>query len=254
MTHQMIRSWMVDLSEKKLASNTIRRKVSTLRSFYKYMVSQGMVDSNPMKKLGVPKVGHPLPKYVPQNDLLTLFTSTTIVETANPDRDRLLMKVLYATGLRVSELCDLRVGSIDNGLSGIRVIGKGQKYRIVPVSEPLLIELNAWCDKVTEESDNQRADDYLFKLSSGKKMYPRLVYRIVKHYLSQVTTLNQKSPHILRHSFATHLMDEGAELVAIKELLGHTSLAATQVYTHTSLEKVQRIYKQAHPRATKRKE
>ncbi|MDD2963311.1 MAG: tyrosine-type recombinase/integrase [Bacteroidales bacterium] len=253
-TRQMVRSWIHQLVDQGMVATTLRRKISTLRSYYRFLVIRDVLDVSPVSKVVLPKTGARLPKFVPQPDMMKLYDSDRDNNTNQQVRDQLIIQLLYSTGMRVSEICDLKFSQIDLSRQVVKVLGKGSKERIIPLTPVTAEELRLWCCSVTLSDCEESADGYVFKTEQGKKIYPRLVYRIVKYYLSQVTTIDKKSPHVLRHSFATHLLDEGAELVAIKALLGHSSLAATQVYTHTSIDKVQRIYKQAHPRATKRKE
>lgn len=252
--HQMVRFWMVNLSNQGYSARSVRRMVSSVRAFFRFMKRQGAISVDPMNKVSVPKVGSRIPEFVEEKSMLRLIDEMDFGTSEIAIRNRLIIEVIYATGIRVAELCSLQIGDIDFVRSTIKVVGKGNKARQIPLSHDLGAELNSWCDGVYSKTPTQEINRFVFKTIKGKKIYPKLVYRIVKHYLSQVTTLNRKSPHILRHSFATHLLDNGAELAAIKELLGHTSLAATQVYTHTSIDKVLSIYKQAHPRAIKRKE
>jgi len=253
-THQMVRNWMLDLSKKGITPRTIRRKISSLRTYFRFLKREGQIDKNPMLRVAVPKVANKIPQFASEDDLKNLLSGDMFGNDITGRRNKLMIVLLYATGMRVSELCNLTISSFDFMSLSVRVQGKGKKERIIPLPGFIISQVKDWWTEITEEGKIEYADNNLFKTANGKKVYPKLVYRVVKHYLSHVTSIDRKSPHILRHSFATHLLNEGAELTAIKELLGHSSLASTQVYTHTSVDKVQRIYKQAHPRATKRKE
>lgn len=243
-----IRSWLASLKEEGLSSRSVNRKISSLKSFYKYQLRSGLVEQSPMSAITSPKVSKRLPVYVEQRDIATLFADIPFPETWEGVTDRLLLAIFYHTGMRLSELVNLRERQVDASNRSLKVLGKGNKERVIPIS-PVLIELiQTYCRQkrvLLEEPDVA----YLLVTSKGKKLYTKYVYRAVRKYLGQVTTIDKKSPHVLRHTFATHLTNSGADLNSVKELLGHSSLAATQVYTHNTIEKLKDIYKKAHPKA-----
>jgi integrase/recombinase XerC len=244
----MIRSWLASLKDEGLSSRSILRKISSLKSFFKYQMRSGELEQSPMIAITSPKISKRLPVYVEQQDIADLFGNIGFPDTWEGWTDRLLLAVFYHTGIRLSELLHLEERQVDKGNRNIKVLGKGNKERIIPIGPVLMGEIEAYCQKKRAEFDKPDVQ-YLFVGKGGKKLYAKYVYRVVKKYLSEVTTLDKKSPHVLRHSFATHLMNEGAELNSVKELLGHSSLAATQVYTHNTIEKLKDVYKKAHPKA-----
>ena len=247
-TPPIIRSWLASLKDQGISSRSINRKISTLKSFFKYQLRCGGVEQSPMAAITSPKNSKRLPVYVEQQDIATLFGQISFSDDWEGWTDRLLLAVFYHTGVRLSELLYLQERQVDKGNRSIKVLGKGNKERVIPVGPVLIGEMEAYCQKKRAEFEDPDVQ-YLFVGKNGKKLYAKYVYRAVKKYLSQVTTIEKKSPHVLRHSFATHLMNEGAELNSVKELLGHSSLAATQVYTHNTIEKLKDVYKKAHPKA-----
>ena len=243
-----IRSWLADLKDKDITSRTINRKISSLRSFFKYLLKKEQVKVNPVTAVISPKMPKRLPQFVEEKDMFRLFDEIRFPEGFKGLGDMLILKLLYNTGMRKSELLGIQDHHVDKVNSSIKVLGKGSKERIIPVKLTLVNELlNYIAEKKKLFGNNENR--HLFVNEKGMQPDPRQVYSIVKKYLEQVTTIEKKSPHILRHSFATHLMNNGADLNAVKELLGHSSLAATQVYTHNSIEKLKDIYKKAHPKA-----
>lgn len=244
----MVRTWMASLKDGKLTSKTINRKASSLKSFFKYQLKLGNIESTPMTNVSAPKIGKRLPSFVMEEDMNVLLKEIAFPDDWDGRTTQLLIAVFYATGIRLSELVNLKEQSVNRSSTSIKVLGKGNKERIIPVNKQLiesLVEYQKEKRRLFEDFDS----DYLFVTPKGKKLYAKYVYLRVKSYLSQVTTLQKKSPHILRHTFATHLTNHGADLNAIKELLGHSSLASTQVYTHNSIEKLKEAYKKAHPKA-----
>lgn len=245
----MIRSWVVSLVEEELNPASIHRKVSSLRAYYRYAIRMGWCKSDPSKGIVLPRIPKRLPVFVeeePMKELLAHTEETLGNPNATPD-DRMaafILELMYATGIRLSEAISLKPGDIRG--KNLRVFGKRSKERNIPCTPRLTRMLNRYLVLREEWLDDGSADLLLLR-SGGKKVYPKFVYRIVNDYLSKVTTKGKKSPHVLRHSFATHLLNRGAPLNAIKELLGHSSLAATQVYTHNSVAQLKQIYKQAHP-------
>lgn len=248
-----IRLWLGELSEAGLAKSTIARKVAAIRSFFKYAFKRGLTEHNPAHLLIVPKKDKPLPKTATPEDLNRMME---LAQGENPRsaQDRAILELFYSTGIRLSELTGLNTEDVNIELKQIKVLGKGSKQRIVPLGSQ---SINAFFNhlRTRKELFGSRTDDdarkALFVAPGGQRMYDRAVQRMVKDYLMKASEVTQKSPHVLRHSFATHLLDQGADIRVIKELLGHANLAATQVYTHTSVERLRNIYKQAHPRANR---
>jgi integrase/recombinase XerC len=247
LSHIYIRSWLATLKDGGMTAKSINRKISSLRSFFKYQMKMGLIRQTPMTKINAPKNEKRLPKFVAKKDVDTLFNHVEFTDDWKGRTERLVLQVFYNTGMRLSELINLKEGSINFANSTIKVLGKGNKERIIPMSNELGNEIKNYIKEKKELSII--LNDSLLVNEKGKRLSPRSVYASVKHYLSLVTTIDKKSPHILRHSFATHLTNNGADLNAVKELLGHSSLAATQVYTHNTIEKLKNIYKQAHPKA-----
>lgn len=249
----MIKSWMADLKEKKIAGNkSIHRKISSLKSFYKFMLKQGVVKNSPLTTIVLPKINKRLPMFLKETearDLTNEKRNEGIAEEENFWEKRtanLIVKLFYETGIRLSELINLQENQIDPSYVQIRVLGKGNKERIIPISKNLLLDIQSY---ISEKPMRMERVENVFVNEKGKALYPKKVYNMVKHLMNEVTSLKKKSPHILRHSFATHLMNNGADLNAVKELLGHSSLAATQVYTHNTIEQLKEAYKKAHPKA-----
>ncbi len=243
-----VRTWLAKLKEDGLESKSINRKISSLKSFYKFQLKQGQIQTSPMDTIVSPKVKKRLPQFVSEKDISTLFKDVEFSDDWEGITNRLILSLFYNTGMRQSELINLKESQIDKSNGAIKVLGKGSKERIIPLSNELMNEMVDYIKqkrKLLEHFDPA----VFFVNKNGKKLYPKYVYRLVKSSLSLVTTIDKKSPHVLRHTFATHLMNEGADLNAVKELLGHASLAATQIYTHNSIEKLKDIYKKAHPKA-----
>jgi len=243
-SHREVRSWFSQLMDDGFKPRTIHRKSSSLKSFFKYLIIQGAVLQSPMDLVPLPKLGRQLPKFVEEKSLDILLNEIEFPQSFEGKRDKLIIDLFYQTGIRKAELISLTIDDDNFHLNQIKVLGKRNKERIIPISCSLIETIKEYLTyrKPSLESN-------LLITSKGKALYPKLVYNIVNENLSKVTTLSKKSPHVLRHSFATHMLNNGAELNSIKELLGHVNLAATQVYTHNSLEKIKSIYKQAHPRA-----
>ena len=241
-----IRSWLASLKEEMLTSRSINRKISALKSFFKYQVKVGNLEATPMTTITSPKTNKRLPVFVDQKDVFTLLNDVEFPDSWAGKTERLIVELFYNTGIRLSELINLKEQHINR--ASIKVIGKGNKERIIPISSKLNDTIQRYA---AEKRDHFPTADnsYLLLNQKGKKLYPKYVYLAIKKYLSLVTTIQKKSPHILRHSFATHLSNNGADLNSIKELLGHSSLAATQVYTHNTIERLKDAYKKAHPKA-----
>lgn len=247
-THSFVRSWLADMKDKGLSSKSINRKISSLKSFFKYQLRTGAIENSPMANVISPKVSKRLPVFVKEADtakmIETLNRSTDNWKTLNA---KMLVVIFYATGMRLSELINLKERQIDFSRSQIKVLGKGNKERIIPVSKDVKDIITDYMQLKKKEFG--KTDDFLLVTDKGKKMYSKYAYLLVNQVLGQSSTLDKKSPHVLRHTFATHLMNSGADLNAVKELLGHSSLASTQVYTHNTIEKLKDIHKKAHPRA-----
>ena len=258
-TPSFIRSWLASMKDGGISSRSINRKISTLKSFFKYQIRCGVLEQSPMAAVTSPKSGKRLPVYVEQQDIAMLFSQLVFPDDWEGWTDRLILAVFYHTGIRLSELINLKERQVDRGNRCIKVLGKGNKERIIPIGAWLMGEIAVYCQKKRGESELRAASgelrggemdtEYLFVSKKGVKLYPKYAYRVVRKYLGQVTTIEQKSPHVLRHSFATHLVNSGADLNSVKELLGHASLAATQVYTHNTIEKLKEVYLRAHPKA-----
>ena len=244
----LVRSWLAQLKTEGLESRSISRKISALKSFFKYQIRQDHIKSSPMATIISPKAKKRLPQYVEKDDMERLLNEVEFPDNWGGRTARLLILLFYATGIRQAELVGLKETQLALFNNSVKVLGKGNKERIIPVSKELMQQLQ---DYIRDKQKNFKDydTDFLFINERGKKLYPRYVYDVVNRYLSLVTTIDKKSPHVLRHSFATHLMNNGADLNAVKELLGHSSLAATQVYTHNSIEKLKDIHKKAHPKA-----
>lgn len=246
-----IRLWLGELSDQGLAKSTIARKVAAIRSFFKYCFKRGMIQQNPAHLLIVPKQDKPLPKTATPEDIDRMMD---IADGESPGeiQDKAILELFYSTGIRVSELVGLNTGDFNIDLKQIKVTGKGAKQRIVPVGGQALKSLQKHLNTRKElfgERTDADARQAMFLAAGGQRLYQRAVQRMVKDFFTRVSEVTQKSPHVLRHSFATHLLDKGADIRVIKELLGHANLAATQVYTHTSVERLKNVYELAHPRA-----
>jgi integrase/recombinase XerC len=245
-----VRSWLATLKQdEEFAAKTINRKLSTLRSFYKYLLQQGIVKLNPATAVIAPKIPKRLPQFVEEKDTTLLFEHSEFSEGFKGQTEHLILKTLYETGIRKAELIGLLQTKIDFFNATIKVLGKGNKERLIPISKDLQEYIKNYSNEKKRLFANENAFTFLLVTEKGLPLNPRYVYSIVNKYLAQVTTINKKSPHILRHTFATQLMNQGADLNAVKELLGHSSLAATQVYTHNNIEKLKSVYQKAHPKA-----
>lgn len=241
---QTIRLWLVELSNQGIQNRSINRKLATLRTFFKYLQRRGDVTDNPMQTIRMVKTSKSLPTYLRESEMEQVFAQQEIPKnTFEEVRDQLVLMLLYGTGMRLAELIQLSNQQLNLASKTLRVIGKRNKERIIPMPQ-LLVDLVK-----QYQSLNPFQSHSLLLTDKGEPCYPMFIQRLVKKYLGEVSTLEKLSPHVLRHSYATHLLNRGADLNAIKELLGHANLAATQVYTHNSMEKLKEIYKQAHPKA-----
>ena len=244
--HFHIRSWLATLKDDKQTETTINRKLSSLSSFYKYLMRQSIVESNPVKLLHAIKKPERLPSYLKEQETDFLFQEIQFDDGFKGHTNRLICELLYQTGMRRSELINIKETDVEWSLKQIRVLGKGNKERIIPVGEELLVTINKYLQE--KKHIEQHDQDHLLVLENGQPLYAGYVYRTIKKYLGLATTQSKRSPHILRHTFATHLLSKGANIQAIKELLGHSSLAATQIYTHNNIDKLKEIHKQSHPK------
>lgn len=247
-THHHIRSWMVELVDNGITTRSINRKLSCLKSYFKFLRRQGHIAHNPMAKVQAPKVGKRLPTVVAEKQLAMLFESVEFPDDFSGLRDRLVLELLYCTGMRRSECAELKLSDYNAERQQIRVLGKGNKERIIPIPAHLARLLEQYLE-MRRRSFPTNHTPVLLLTDKGLPIDANHIYRCVKKYLSMVTTAEKRSPHVLRHSFATHLANKGADLNAIKMLLGHSSLAATEIYTHNSIETLRKVYQQAHPKA-----
>ena len=244
--HVHLRDWIVQLTDSNLSPASVNRKIATLKSFYKFLVAREYLEINPAEGLKLLKTNRKLPSFVKESEIHLLFDSIEYGPAFKDQRDKLLLQLFYGTGVRLAELKNLRETDINFYENTIKVLGKGNKERILPVSNSLIQLIKAYLNLKKAEG---MESIFLLITDTGKPLYPMFIYRKVKYYLSLITTQSKKGPHVLRHTFATHLLNKGADLNAVKDLLGHTSLAATQVYTHNSIEKLKEVFNQAHPKA-----
>jgi len=245
-----VRTWLASLKDAGMESKSINRKISSLKSFFKYQLKQETITASPMTTIISPKVSKRLPQFVEEKGINTLLQYVEFPDNWKGRTDRLLIQILYYTGMRRAELVNLKESQIDTGNSSIKVLGKGNKERVIPANKDFMHLLTDYMSAKRKELEKFDSTVLLVSVK-GKKLDPKNVYNTVKEYLCEkdVTTIDKRSPHVLRHSFATHLMNNGADLNAVKELLGHSSLAATQIYTHNTIEKLKDVYKKAHPKA-----
>jgi integrase/recombinase XerC len=249
--YRIIRSWIVSMIESGLTPRTIKRKISTLKTYYRFLKRQGIVQENPMQKILSPKVAKRVPVCVEESKMDFVFDEVEFSADFDGARDKLIMEVLYATGMRVSELVNLKVTDVNFSSQTLKVLGKRNKERLIPFTHDFQSLLRDYLAIRSAENKSGNSP-YLLVSKSGDKLRREFVYRQVNHYLGLVTTANKKSPHVLRHTFATHMLNNGADLNSIKEILGHANLSATQVYTHTTIEKLKSVHNSAHPRSKKR--
>ena len=243
-----IRSWIVCLVEKGYTAKSVHRKISSLRVFYRFLLKGGYVVSDPAVKVVLPKIRKRLPEFVAETSMDKLLDGNEFGDDFAGIRNSVIIEMLYTTGMRRAELTGLKDTDVDIQGATVKVTGKRNKQRIIPLLKPFILRLEQYI-KIRNENFPDRVEEWFFISDRGNKMYDKYVYNTVRRYLAMVTTIEKRSPHILRHSFATHMLNRGADLNSIKEFLGHASLSATQVYTHNSFEQLRKIYKQAHPRA-----
>ncbi|WP_370632864.1 tyrosine-type recombinase/integrase [Pedobacter sp. MC2016-14] len=247
--HDQVRNYIATLMEDHIGANSIGRKLSALRSFYKFLRRTAVLSVNPMVLIKAPRVTKPLPVFVDEKKMDELLDSDVFFDDSFPSvRDKMVMETFFGTGIRLAELVGLKDTDLNSYDASLKVLGKGNKERIIPITKSLVNQLSAYISlKDAQNFTNKSA--HLFVSNKGTSVTHPMIYKIVRQYLSYVSTQDKRSPHVLRHSYATSLLNRGADINAIKELLGHASLAATQVYTHNSIERLKLIYKQAHPKA-----
>ena len=246
-TLEFLRSWQIELYENGLKPRTIRRKISAVKTFFNYLIREDILSINPANGLNLPKLEKRLPTFVPKKYMSELLALENYSQDFSGIRDCLVINLLYATGIRRAELINLDLNNINTERKVISISGKGNKQRLVPIGPVLLTLISTYSEFRAEVVQN--GTDKLILTDKGKPCYPRFVYNLVTKYLSTVPGINKRSPHVMRHSFATHLADEGADLNAIKTMMGHSNLSATEIYTHNSIESLQKVYKQAFPKS-----
>ena len=248
-THHLIRNWMVELMNQKLTARSVNRKIATLRKYFKFLLQEGIIEHNPASKIIAPKIPKNLPVVVEDARLMQMLDDNEVFsDDFKGLRDKLVIETLFGTGIRLAELIGIKETDINIYEGTVKVLGKRNKQRIIPINNELKLLMARYLEAKKSEKFNNNSLALLVT-DKGADAYPKLIYLIVNKYLSYISTQNKKSPHVLRHTFATSLLNRGADLNAIKELLGHANLSATQIYTHNSVERLKSIYKQAHPKA-----
>ncbi len=246
--YQALRAWIIHLVEQGLESKSVNRKIASLKSYYKFLLRREEIEKSPAEKLKPLKTPKMLPSFVRESEMTILLDQIPFPDGFIGTRDKLILDFLYGTGIRLSELINLKEEDINFYQNSVKVLGKRNKERVIPIPVPLVEEVRKYID-LKRRHLSENFSNFLIVTEDGEKAYPMLIYRTVNEYLNMVTTSEKKSPHVLRHTFATHLLNKGADLNAVKDLLGHANLAATQVYTHNTLDKLKAVYKQAHPKA-----
>jgi len=248
-THFFIRSWIVSLLDRKIDSRTVNRKISSLKTYFKFLMREKTISQNPMLKIVSRKTAKKLPVIVDRQKMDQLLDGVAFKEGFEGIRDKLIINMFYQTGMRLAELIGLKDKNVDLYNLTLKVLGKRNKERIIPITPEMKEAIVVYLNERNNVIDEKIKSEYFFIKNDGNKLYPKFVYKVVNVMLSQVTTNKKRSPHVLRHTFATEMLNSGAQINAIKEILGHSSLAATQVYTHNTIDKLKNIYKQAHPKA-----
>lgn len=254
--YPMLRSWIVSLSDQDMLPKSINRKIACLRSYYHFLQKKEIISKDPTLKIKALKVKKSLPVFIAEDNMINLLdeikdqsgNEINFDDSFAGIRDKVVLELLYGTGIRLSELIGLQNNDINFFEKTIKVLGKGNKQRIIPIHDTFVELAKQYILKKKSESFSNNTDFFIVT-NDGEQVYPMFIYRLVRKYLDQITTVDKRSPHVLRHTFATHLLNKGADLNAIKDLLGHTSLAATQVYTHNSIDKLKSIFEQAHPKS-----
>ena len=241
-----IRSWIVELSLKKSSPKSINRKIATLKSFFKFLIKREVIEINPSTNITSLKTDQKIPNFLKEKDVNFLFDNLILEKNFNGERDMMILELLYGTGIRISELINLKTRNINLPKKELKIMGKRKKERIIPLHQQIISQIKKYLDKKNEIKSTH---EFLLCTNKGKKLYPMLIYRIVKKHLSSLINSKKYNPHLLRHTFATHILNKGGDLNSIKDLLGHESLAATQIYTHNSIEKLKETFKASHPRA-----
>jgi len=239
---QIIRSWIASMLERKISPRSVNRKISTLKTYFKFLLRNKFLKRSPMLKVVAPKSKKRLPVFIEEDQMEFLLTKVAFEDGFIGQRNKLIIELFYVTGIRLSELINIKIKDIDFQNQLMKVLGKRNKERLIPLSASVIQLLKSFIEE-------HQINHLLFTNSEGNKLYTKLVYRIVNKYIGEISSVNKRSPHILRHTFATHMLNNGADINAIKELLGHANLSATEVYTHNTIEKLKTVYKQAHPRA-----
>ncbi|MGF1637743.1 MAG: tyrosine-type recombinase/integrase [Cyclobacteriaceae bacterium] len=247
-SHGIIRQWVVHLAESGILNRTVNRKITSIKSYFKFLLNRGFIEENPTTRIHILKTPKSLPDFIKLGEMDDLLSSDHFTDDFTGKRDMVIFELLYGTGIRLSELIHLKEADVDFTGNQIKVLGKRNKERIIPITLHLRSLLKTYVEQKNSHLGSN-ASQYLIVTILGKQSYPMMIYRIVNQYLTLHTHVDKKSPHILRHTYATHLLDKGAELAAVKDLLGHQSLAATQIYTHNSLGKLKKVFEQAHPKA-----
>lgn len=247
----LVRGWAMSLMASGLKASSVNRKLSSLRTFYKYLLKKEVIRVSPMQNVNGPKKKKPLPQFVREGDMERMLCATALGESWQEVREHVILQLFYETGVRLSELVGLNIEDVDISRKAIKVTGKRNKQRVIPVGDGLVQSLKLYMEKTAEAGHLSVAGSHcpLFVTDKGERVYPGWVYRLVRKNLSQVVTLKKRSPHVLRHTFATAMLNNAAELQAVKELMGHKSVSTTQIYTHTTFEELKKAYRQAHPRA-----
>jgi|TARA_B110000914_G_scaffold209238_1_gene207394 integrase/recombinase XerC len=245
--HRSIRSWIVDLSLKNLSNRSINRKIATLKAFFKFLIKKEFLIKNPTNKIRSLKTDSLLPKFIKEKDMKFFFENLQLKKNFEGQRDLLIIELLYGTGIRVSELINLKLQNFNIEKSEIKVLGKRGKERIIPLNNQSLKQIKNYIS--IKKNNIHYEHEFLISTKKGEKAYPMLISRIVKKHISKLIDSENYNPHLLRHTFATHILNRGADLNSIKDLLGHSSLAATQIYTHNSIEKLKKTFEQSHPKA-----
>ena len=244
--NKTIRAWIIELSTKNLSNKSINRKIASIKSFFKFLIKRQIIKKNPSTLVKSLKAKQTLPLFLKEKDLVGLFKTINLSNTLDETRSDLILELLYGTGIRINELINLKSKNLDLIRNEIKVLGKRSKERILPINQNIVSKAKLYLNHKKRKSSKS---EFVFLTDKGNKLYPMMVYRIVKKCLSSLINSEKYNPHLLRHSFATHILNKGADLNAIKDLLGHESLAATQIYTHNSIEKLKETHKKSHPRA-----